>query len=68
MSSHTDHALGTAGNVPWTQAAVAVAFLKRRSAIMPTVRRKHVAASSGVFEDAMIEWHALREGAPGSID
>lgn len=25
-----------------------------------------VAACSAVFEDAMIEWHALREGAPGA--
>ena len=48
-------------DVPWTQAAVAIAFLKERSCIVPAHGRKHVVASSCVFEDAMIEWHALYE-------
>ena len=49
---------------PWTQVAVAVAFLKERSCIVPARERKHVAASDFVYEDAMIEYHALREKGP----
>jgi len=49
---------------PFTQVAVAVAFLKERGCIVPTVRRRHVAAMSGFHADAMLEWHALRENAP----
>ncbi len=49
---------------PWSQVAVAVAFLKERSCIVPARERKHVAASDFVYEDALIEYHALREKGP----
>jgi len=47
--------------LPWTQVAVAVAFLKERGCIRPTHGRKHEAATGDVFLDAMTEFHALRE-------
>ena len=50
-------------NVTWTQAAVAFAFLKERSCVLPVHGRKHVAASTFVFEDAMTEYHALAANA-----
>lgn len=49
---------------PWTQVAVAVAFLKERGCIVPARERKHVAASDFVYEDALLEYHALREKGP----
>ena len=49
---------------PWSQVAVAIAFLKERSCIVPARERKHVAASDFVYEDALIEYHALREKGP----
>lgn len=49
---------------PWSQVAVAVAFLKERGCIVPARGRKHVAASDFVYEDALIEYHALREKGP----
>ena len=49
---------------PWSQVAVAVAFLKERGCIVPARERKHVAASDFVYEDAMIEYHGLREKGP----
>jgi hypothetical protein len=51
---------------PWTQVTVAVAFLKERGCIVPARERKHIAATDFVYEDALIEYHALREGSPGS--
>lgn len=54
-------------DAPFTQVAVAVAFMRERGCLAPERRRRSSAASDLVFEDAMIEWHALREGAPGSI-
>jgi hypothetical protein len=51
---------------PFTQVAVAIAFLRERGLIEPAQRRRSVAASKDdVYLGAMIEWHALREGAPG---
>jgi len=47
--------------LPWTQVAVAIAFLKERSCVIPCHGRNHQAAGTAVYEDAMIEWHALRE-------
>jgi len=47
---------------PCTQVAVAIAFLKERGCIVPGRQRKHVAATDDVYLDAMIEYHALREG------
>lgn len=52
--------------LPWTQAAVAFAFLKERGCVKEITGRKHIGAFDAVYEDAMVEWHALREGAPGS--
>ncbi len=49
---------------PWSQVATAIAFLKERSCIVPARERKHVAASDFVYEDALIEYHALREKGP----
>ena len=46
---------------PWSQVAVAVAFLKERGCIVPTRGRKHVAATDDIYLDAMIEYHTLRE-------
>ncbi len=57
--------LRTAANIPWSQAAVAFAFLKERSVVVPdrgAGGRNHAAAGATPFEDAMIEYHALREG------
>ena len=53
-------------DAPHTQVMTAMAFLKERGCIVPARERRHRAASDFVYEDALIEWHALREGAPGS--
>lgn len=53
-------------NLPWTQIAVALAFLKERGCVVPVHGRRHKAAPGSVHLDSMIEWHALREGAPGA--
>jgi len=54
-------------NAPFTQVMVAMAFLKERGCIVPADQRRHHAASAFVYEDALIEWHGLREGSPGSL-
>ena len=51
---------------PHSQVMTAMAFLKERGCIVPARERKHRGASDFVYEDALIEWHALREGSPGS--
>ncbi|MDY7110220.1 MAG: hypothetical protein SYC29_16440 [Planctomycetota bacterium] len=48
-------------DAPFTQVAVAIAFLKERCIIVPAHRRRSVASSSSVHLDAMTEWHARRE-------
>ncbi|HMN41163.1 MAG TPA: hypothetical protein PKE29_09985 [Phycisphaerales bacterium] len=50
--------------IPWTRINVAVLFLYERSIIDRTGRRGrlYVPASATVFEDAMTEYYALREG------
>lgn len=53
-------------DAPFTQVVVAMAFLKERGCIKPVQGRRFQAACATIFEDAMIEWHALREGSPGS--
>lgn len=53
--------LRRATQLPWTQVAVAVAFLKERGCVVPVHGRKHAAASTCVYEDAMTEYHALHE-------
>jgi len=48
-------------NAPFSQVAVAIAFLKERGCIVPAQRRRSVAATDHVHLDAMTEWHARRE-------
>ncbi|MBS0198271.1 MAG: hypothetical protein JSR77_16080 [Planctomycetes bacterium] len=57
--------LAAATGLPNTQVNVAFAFLKERGCVVPAHGRRHKAASSVLFEDAMTEYHALREEAPG---
>lgn len=56
--------LRRATDAPWTQAAVAFAFLKERGVVVPMHGRTHAAAGKAAFEDAMTEYHALREKEP----
>jgi hypothetical protein len=47
---------------PFTQVAVAIAFLRERGLIETAHRRRSVATSADdTYLGAMIEWHALRE-------
>lgn len=48
--------------LPWTQANVAFAFMKERGCVAPRHGRRHAAATGDVYLDAIIEYHALREG------
>jgi hypothetical protein len=48
--------------VPWTQVAVAVAFLKERGIIDTRSRKNYAATTVGVHLDAMTEYFALAEG------
>jgi len=48
--------------LPWTQAAVALAFLRERG-ILDVRYRRNYAATASVHLDAMTEYHALAEGA-----
>ncbi len=57
----TGEAIRERARITWTEAAVALAFLKQRGVIVPAVGRTHAVAGSSAFEDAMIEYHALRE-------
>jgi len=53
-------------DAPHTPVMTVMAFLKERGCIVPARERRHRAASNFAYEDALIEWHALRQGAPGS--
>ncbi|MCC7390526.1 MAG: hypothetical protein IT431_17375 [Phycisphaerales bacterium] len=53
-----------AEGLPFSQVATALAFLKERGCVI-TVGRRSYAPGPGVFEDAMTEYHALREAASG---
>jgi hypothetical protein len=53
-----------AAHIPWSQAAVAFAFLKERTVVISAGGRNHAATGTTPFEDAMIEFHALREEGP----
>jgi len=64
--SFTGEDIRDATDAPFSQVFTALAFLKERGCIVPAHGRRHHAASDVVYEDALIEWHALREGAPGS--
>ncbi len=48
-------------DAPFTQVMVAMSFLRERGCITSAHGRKNAAASTVAYEDAMIEWHALRE-------
>ncbi len=52
--------LATAADAPFTQAAVALAFMKERGCVATRYRRSY-AASACLFEDAMTEYWALAE-------
>lgn len=56
--------LATRENLPLTQAATEVAFLKERGCVVAVGRRSYP-GSSGVHLDAMTEYHTLREMLPG---
>jgi len=50
-------------DLPWTQVAVAIAFLKERGIIDTRSRRNYAATTVGVHLDAMTEYFALAAGA-----
>ena len=50
-------------DMPWTQVAVAMAFLKERGIIETRHRKNYAATTTGVHLDAMTEYHALAAGA-----
>jgi|GEM_PF-924733 len=56
--------LRRSADIPWTQAAVAFAFLKERGIVTPAGGRAHAVDGTGAFLDAMTEYHALREKGP----
>ncbi len=49
--------------LPYTPVYVALSFLQERGCVIQRYRRNHP-ASGCLFEDAMIEYHALREKGP----
>ncbi|MBC6953075.1 MAG: hypothetical protein DYG93_13660 [Leptolyngbya sp. PLA2] len=55
-----------ATDLPFSQVATALAFLKERGCVVPAHGRRHKAApgNAGVHLDAMTEVHALREKGP----
>ena len=53
--------LAKIAGVPLTQAAVALAFLKERGCVVDAAKRLNKKADAWVFEDGMVEYHALRE-------
>jgi hypothetical protein len=55
-------------NWPFTQVAVAIAFLKERGIIVAVRGRKHIANGDDVNLDALIEYHALREKPTPAIE
>src|SRR5688572_3731001 len=57
----TGESIRDAIDAPFTQVMVAMAFLRERGCIDTAHRRKNVAAGTCIYEDAMIEWHALRD-------
>ncbi len=54
--------LARAIDAPYTQVNVALGFLKERGCLVTRLRR-HYPASTFLFEDAMIEYFAVAEGA-----
>ncbi len=65
-ASFTYEEVRQAIDAPFTQVAVAIAFLRERGLIDAAQRRRSVAASADdTYLGAMIEWHALAEEKPG---
>lgn len=60
-ASFTFEIIRAATNAPFSQVAVAIAFLKERGCVVPTQRRHHAAATDSVHLDAMVEWAALAQ-------
>ena len=54
----TDELWNALADLPRTQISVALDFLKERGCVVTRCRRNY-AASNFLFEDAMIEYHAL---------
>jgi hypothetical protein len=52
-------------DLPFTQANVALEFLKERGVVVTRGRRNHPAGGGVAYEHAMCEFHALREEEPG---
>lgn len=54
--------------LPHSQVNTALAFLKERGCLVPARGRRHAAArgGGGVHLDAMTEYHAIKDGSPGS--
>ncbi len=50
-------------DIPWTQVAVAIAFLKERGIVDTRRCRNYAATTTGVHLDAMTEYFALEAGA-----
>jgi hypothetical protein len=63
----TMETLAAGEDIPFTQANVALEFLKERGVVVARLRRAYP-ASSTAFEDAMIEFHALREKPQHQLD
>jgi hypothetical protein len=63
----TMESLAASEDVPFTQANVALEFLKERGVVVTRFRRSYP-NSSTAFEDAMVEFHALREEAQHKLD
>lgn len=60
-STFTDEDIRIEIDAPSTQVTVAMAFLKERGSIVPAHQRRHRAATDYIYEDALTEWHTLRE-------
>ena len=60
-STFTGEAIRERIDAPFSQVAVALAFLKERGSVVPARQRRHRAATDFLYEDALIEWHALCE-------
>jgi len=58
----TLEAIHATEDLPWTQVAVAIAFLKERGIIDTRYRRNYAATTTGVHLDVMTEYFALAEG------
>ena len=58
----TIESVASEAQIPMTQAATALAFLRERGCVVFD-RKRNYAASGDVYLDGMIEYHALREQA-----